>query len=334
MVTDPRPRGPVFRSVLARATLVALLGVTLPASADPYSLPGLKPPAEIGEGRILLAQNQQSAAQLLIRIQELEAQIRTLTGQVEGLQFQLTQMQTMLEKQMADTEFRFQQLEGGALGKPQAAAPTDGAMPSDALPQTPTPDIRLEPTPDAVPGGDQPMDLNIGESSDPLLQGGTDQLGTLSLEDELSLGPSQPLDLSLNGGEISNGDAKAQYEAGYEAMTRGDYAFAEEQFAQFVALYPDDVQVPDAINWLGEALIQRGAYTEAAQVLADGYTRHKDSKRAPDIMLKLGVALVGAEQVDVACRTFYTLRQRYPDLAPAFQQRLAEEVQKAKCPVT
>ena len=41
---------------------------------------------------------------------------------------------------------------------------------------------------------------------------------------------------------------------------------------QFVALYPDDPQAPDAINWLGEALIQRGAYDDAAQVLAEGYT--------------------------------------------------------------
>ncbi len=175
------------------------------------------------------------------------------------------------------------------------------------------------------------MDFGLGESHDPLLRGGSDQLGNLSGEDALS---NRPLDLSLGSGEISDGDAKAQYAAGYDAMTRGDYAFAEEQFNQFIALYPDDPQVADAINWLGEALIQRGAFTDAAQVLADGYTKHKDSKRAPDIMLKLGVALAGAEQLDVACRTFFTLRQRYPDLSPAFQQRLDAEAQKAKCPVT
>jgi hypothetical protein len=43
------------------------------------------------------AQSQQTA-QLTVRIQELEEQIRLLTGQVEGLQFQLTQMQTLLER--------------------------------------------------------------------------------------------------------------------------------------------------------------------------------------------------------------------------------------------
>ncbi|MBN9317833.1 MAG: tol-pal system protein YbgF [Devosia sp.] len=346
-------RPAIYGTLLAAAMTVPALAA---GSLDPV------PPAAVPQERILVAQNSQNTAQLLVRIQELEDVIRQLTGRVEGLEFQLTQMQTQLQKQAEDNEFRFQQLEGGAGGKPQAAAPTDGVTPSDTLPQTPTPtapaataapeqpalppapaDAAIAPAqpsdgtaaapPGNVDAAGQPMD-SLGDSEDPLLRGGIDQLGTMPPDDALSLDPGRPLDLSLNGGTISNGDAKAQYEAGYEAMTRGDYAFAEDQFSQFVALYPDDPQAPDAINWLGEALIQRGAYTDAAQVLADGYTKHKDSKRAPDMLLKLGVALVGADQVDVGCRTFFTLKQRYPDLAPAFQQRLAEEQQKAKCPVT
>jgi tol-pal system protein YbgF len=169
----------------------------------------------------------------------------------------------------------------------------------------------------------------VGDSADPLLNGGTDQLGTLGQDQDFA---NTPLDLSLGGGEVSSGDAKAQFDAGFDAMQRGDYAFAEDQFTQFVQLYPDDPQAADAVNYLGEALIQRGSYTDAAQVLAEGYTRHKDSKRAPDIMLKLGVALAGAQQIDVACRTFSTLKERYPNLSPAFQQRLAAENQKAQCP--
>jgi len=52
-------------------------------------------------------------AQLAVRVQQLEDQVRTLTGQIEGLQFTLTQMQTQLQKMQDDNEFRFQQLEGG-----------------------------------------------------------------------------------------------------------------------------------------------------------------------------------------------------------------------------
>jgi tol-pal system protein YbgF len=358
MVKLPPIRGSAIRPAIYAALLASLLASvpSAPALAATSPLPAavLLPPKAIAETRIHVAQNQQSSAQLLVRIQELEDLIRTLTGRVEGLEFQLTQMQTQLAKQAEDNEFRFQELEGGAGGKPQAAAPTDGVTPSDTLPQTSTQENSAQQAPaleapavaatpeapaDAAPMDDLPLaDLNgepmdsLGDSSDPLLKGGIDQLGTLGGEDPLG---GRPLDLTLGGGgEISSGDAKAQYDAGYEAMTRGDYAFASDQFQQFVALYPDDPQTPDAINWLGEALIQQGQFTDAAQVLADGYTRHKESKRAPDMMLKLGVALIGADQVDVGCRTFYTLKQRYPQLSAAFTQRLEEEAQKAKCPVT
>lgn len=316
------------RAALLIAALLA--GVAAPAvAAGPFpALPG--PAAD--DGRILMAQNNQNTAELLVRIQDLEEMVRQLTGRVEGLEFQLQQVL----KQQEDNEFRFQQLEGGApVGKPQAAAPTDGATPSDALPQEQTPaadDAPMDQLPATaapdLPPSDLPMD-DVGDSHDPLLNGGSDQLGTLGEGEDLA---NRPLDLSLGGGEVSNGDAKAQFDAGFDAMQRGDYAFAEDQFTQFVQLYPDDPQAADAVNYLGEALIQRGSYTDAAQVLAEGYTRHKDSKRAPDIMLKLGVALAGAQQTDVACRTFSTLKQRYPDLSPAFQQRLVAENQKAQCP--
>jgi len=365
MVKLPPTRGSARRRPAIYAALLASLlasVLTVPALAATSPLPTasatLLPTRAVPETRIHVAQNQQSSAQLLVRIQELEDLIRTLTGRVEGLEFQLTQMQTQLQKQAEDNEFRFQALEGGAGGKPQAAAPTDGVTPSDTLPQNsaqqaPAQDApaqnapatadtapQLEqPAPLADAGADAPMDSvdgapmdSLGDSADPLLKGGIDQLGTMTEGDSLG---GRPLDLSLGGGgTISNGDANAQYAAGYDAMTRGDYAFAADQFQQFVALYPDDPQAPDAINWLGEALIQQGQFTDAAQVLADGYTRHKESKRAPDMMLKLGVALVGADQVDVGCRTFFTLKQRYPQLSPAFTQRLNEETQKAKCPVS
>lgn len=340
---DPRRRIALLAVVLGGA--IALPGLAFGESTSLFA----PAPAPAAPQRVLLAQNQQSAAQLLVRIQELEDQIRTLTGQVEGLQFQLTQMQTMLQKQNEDNEFRFQQLEGGTPGKKtEAATSTDGATPSNALPQDSVSpqdqpsaprvveggaDLVAPDADDTTTAGPTPLavdDDTLGESGDPLLKGGIDRLGTIP--EDSSLG-GQPLSLdSAGGATISAGDAKAQYEAGYDAITRGDYTFAEEQFSQFLKLFPDDPLAPDATNWLGEALLQRGAYTDAAEVLVDGYTRYKESKRAPDILLKLGVALAGDGQVDYACRTYATLEKTYTSLAPAFRQRLAQEEQKAQCP--
>jgi tol-pal system protein YbgF len=267
---------------------------------------------------------------LRVQIQQLQEQIRVLTGQVEGLQFQLTQMQTLLERTNEDNEFRFQALEGGAPGKPPAATESGGAMPAEELPQDPAAESQapVESDSSRLEAGDgEPMDM-IGDSQDPMIGGdGIAPDATLG-----TLPGDQPLDFSLDGGETSSPDARAQYEAGYDAIVRGDFAFAEDQFEQFVALYPEDPQAPDAVNWLGEALIQRGAYDDAALVLAEGYQKYQATARAPDLMLKLGIALNGAGESEVACRTFATLEERHTGLAAAFQQRLDEEQQRAQCP--
>lgn len=306
---------PIGRRMWRTALLAVLaLGVAAPASAQ-----------------------SQSAAQLAVQVQEMQDQIRTLTGQVEGLQFQLTQMQTLIERMTEDNEYRFQQLEGGGSGKPQAATETQGE-PAQRLPQTEMetgsiqqlPTVGLDGTMDAPaqtdgaltgtdPGLDQPMDFGLGDSQDPALNGGSTTLG--SLDQSTSFGAS-----------ASSGDAKAQYEAGYDAIVRGDYAFAQEQFQQFIELYPDNPQAADATNWLGEAMIQQGQYDDAALLLAEGYKKYQNDRRAPDLMLKLGIALVGTQQQELACRTFVTLQNRYTDLTPAFQQRLAEEKSRAQCP--
>lgn len=278
------------------------------------------------------AQNQ-SAAQLAVQVQEMQEQMRILTGQVEGLQFQLTQMQTLLERMTEDNEFRFQQLEGGASGKPQAATDTLGE-PAQRLPQTETetgsiqqlPTVGLDGTLDPQPDGlslDQPMDFGLGDSQDPVLRGGSGTLGSLDSGTDLTFG---------RGASASSGDARAQYEAGYDAIVRGDYVFAQDQFEQFIELYPDSPQAADATNWLGEALIQQGQFDDAALVLAEGYKKYQNDRRAPDLMLKLGMALVGSQQQELACRTFVTLENRYSELTPAFRQRLGEEKNRAQCP--
>lgn len=289
----------------------------------------------------------QSQAQLAVRVQELEDTVRTLTGQVEGLQFQLTQMQELIQKMQDDNEFRFQQLEGGAGKKTSAATQTGGVTPSGASPQAQTgentvPAATAEaessvapPPADVGQAGDASSaagqaDDGLGQSQDPLLGKGGGEGALGALPDD---GSSHPLDLTLNSSEpISNGDSEAQYKAGYDAIVRGDYQFAEDQFRQFIALYPKDAQAADATNWLGEALLQRGAFDEAADVLLTGFQTYQKSPRAPDLLLKLGIALAGAGESDTACRTFFEVAKRYPKQPAAFNERLQAERQKTNCP--
>jgi tol-pal system protein YbgF len=127
-------------------------------------------------------------------------------------------------------------------------------------------------------------------------------------------------------------DADAQFAAAYEAVQRGDVAFAEDQFGQFIELYPDNPQAPDAANWLGEALLKRGANQEAAEVLLNAFQAAPESPRAPDLLLRLGIALARADERDTACRTFTEIPQRFSNLTDAFRARLQTEMASAQCP--
>lgn len=327
-----------------RAALCALgMGLGVQASQAQTVLP----PGELSGltynnngGRILVAQA--DSAQQMVRIQQLEEQIRVLNGQVEGLTFQLTQLQEILNRLQEDTEFRFQALEGGAAGKTEAATQGGGATQPQALPQSPASAEATVPLTDIPEQGVQPLPGEqefdptfddgsgqadaLGNSADPLV--GSGQAGALDLV------TGQPLNLSYDptADATGNADADAQYRAAYEAFLAGDNAFAEEQFAQFIELYPDNPQVMDASNWLGETLIARGAYAEAADVLVNAYQKNPDHPRAPDLLLKLGVALSNVGERETACRTFAEVQKRYTNTIPAFQARLSQERDKAECP--
>lgn len=343
------------RGRTALCTVAVALGITLPGMAaqttpmPPGELSGLTL-TNAAPARIHVAQAQDTA-QLLVRIQQLEEQLRLQSGQIDGLTFQLTQLQELLNRMQQDNESRFQAIEGGAGPKPDAATSAGGATQPGTLPQSPG--AASSPAdPNAVPvdangiplteipeQGVQPLpgeaefdptfndgSATVGESADPLV--GTGAQGGVDLT------TGQPLDLSYDPAAANSGnpDADAQFAAGYDALTKGDYAFAEDQFSQYIELYPDSAQATDAASFLGDVLIARAAYDEAAEVLLNAFQKAPDSKQAPDLLLKLGMSLSGAGERETACRTFAEIDKRYTALEPAFVTRLGEEKTRAECP--
>ena len=335
----------------ALCTIALALGITIPGMAAQSTA---LPPAELGglsftntePQRVHVAQAQDTA-QLMVRIQQLEEQLRLQNGQIEGLTFQLTQLQEILNRLQEDNEFRFQALEGGAGPKPDAATQPGGVTQPEALPQDPNavpvdadgvpltdiPEQGVQPLPGEVEfdptfddgTGAAPTDA-LGESADPLV--GTGAAGGVDLT------TGQPMNLSFDpaAAKSGNADADAQFAAGYEAFSSGDYTFAEDQFSQYLSLYPDSAQAPDAANFLGDMLIRRAAYDEAAEVLLGAFQKAPDNPRSPDLLLKLGMSLSGAGERETACRTFAEIDKRYTTLEPAFLTRLGEEKTRAECP--
>jgi len=333
---------------LALASVLAL-GVAMPTlvNAAMFSTPAPvgRVLSDAAPERVHVAQAV-DAAQLMVRIQQLEEQNRLLNGQIEGLTFQLTQMQELVNRMAEDNEFRFQALEGGASPKTDAATQAGGVTQPEALPQDPAnaavdpqgvpmtdiPEQGVQPLPGEIEfdptftdGSAAPMD-DLGNSADPLV--GTGATGGVDLV------TGQPLNLSYDpaAADTGNPDADAQFAAGFEAISTGDYPFAEDQFTQFLALYPDNPQATEAANLLGDALLYRQAYSQAADVLLNAFQKAPDNPRAPDLLLKLGMALSGAGERETACRTLAEVDKRFTALPAVFTTRLAEEKARAACP--
>ncbi len=138
-----------------RSLLVPVLGAALIATAAVPALAGGAP--------IVLAQDDPdpapdapSAAALLVRVDRLENKLRTLTGQIEQLQFQNKRLEDALRKTQQDVDFRFQDLNRAPVapgGKPplQRRGDLGDASPdalADAAPDAPAAE---PPTPAAAP---------------------------------------------------------------------------------------------------------------------------------------------------------------------------------------
>ena len=114
-------------------------------------------------GTLVLAQNDPdqpddpgSASALLVRVDRLENKLRSMTGQIEQLQFQNKRLEDALRKMQQDVDFRFQDLNRAPGGKPplqkrgdlgdaapeslaDASADATSAVPTDLDPAVPSP---------------------------------------------------------------------------------------------------------------------------------------------------------------------------------------------------
>lgn len=151
----------LFSMTPIHAALVAL--AALSAAAPPAA-------AQFFGGRSDQPQ-QDNTAGLLLRIDRLENQVRSLNGQLEQMQFQLRRSEEQMRKFQQDVEFRFQEQQGGKGGARPQTPPAQAAPPqrrSDLEPEAAAPNDQIAeiiPAPAMVPrgaGGATPRSSGVG----------------------------------------------------------------------------------------------------------------------------------------------------------------------------
>ncbi|HBM12073.1 MAG TPA: tol-pal system protein YbgF [Rhodospirillaceae bacterium] len=300
-----------------------------------------------------------AAAQIQIKLQEMERQLRASTGKLEEAQFQLRQLGQRLDTALADIDYRLTKLEGGDPNAPQQTGSLNGNsgassnQPQQIIPvpgQSSTTVISSEGSqgPGANTGNttaSQPGTLgplivdgqgNVigGQASATATQGSSPMSAPGSNTTTPSVPQAAPSSGPVAGSDLSTvsqtdtaslpTEPQALYDYSLGLMRQGDYAGAETALKVFLDQHSSSPLVSSAIYWLGETYYVRDNYREAAFSFVDVYSKHPKSNKAPDSLLKLGMSLFALGNKSEACTAFQTLKSDYPDARRAVL-KLAED---------
>lgn len=228
-----------------------------------------------------------------VRLQELERQIRDLTGRVEEQHYEQDQLKRKIERleqkiqeQPVDTEQP--QANASQLLSPQAAVKTTNPGMSVLTPNKPT-------------------GMNIATPK-PADNAAANQLG----------GGSAP-------------EPTLQYEQAFADLKNERYDAAQKGFDVFLANYKDHSLASNAKYWLGETYYVRGQFEQAARIFAEGYRSYPESSKAPDNLLKLGMSLAGMGKTDDACIALGQLPKKHANGAGPVLRRGEQERERLNC---
>ncbi|MBI1301272.1 MAG: tol-pal system protein YbgF [Alphaproteobacteria bacterium] len=259
------------------------------------------------------AYGQNNAAASEIRFQEMENEIRRLTGQVEEQAYEIRRLKEEMDAKVGDLEVRINDLNSGHklgglptntieiyddIGEPEGSAvASQGNIQSD----------------DTETTEEQEFQYNSGAN-----RAESQTLGTLN----------QPQD---GGAPTASDPATLAYEAAYEYIKQRDFGAAEAAFASFLKSYPDHPLMGNAQYWYGETFYVRGNYDRSARIFAEGYQKYPQGQKAASNLLKLGMSLKGMGKQDDACIAFKQLQKDYDNAPVPVLKRAETEMQRINC---
>lgn len=194
------------------------------------------------------AQSATASGPALLRVDAIEAELRTLTGQIEQLQFRINQITKDATNRIGDLEFRLTELEGGdlsAVGKPRPIGGTPESSQSD------------------LPEG---VELTVAEKADY-------EAGLASLADgdfDRAISQFDTFIQTYPGGPLTAG---AQFHKGEAYVGLGDWKSGGRSFLDSFSSAPSAPTAPKALHQLGVSLGKLGKTQEACQTLGEVETR-------------------------------------------------------------
>ena len=276
-----------------------------------------------------------AANRLNARIDELENQIRQMTGRFEEVEFASSQANRRIDKLVEDVDFRLNQLERG--GQPPTGQPGGGQQ---SAPQTGSVEqVKPSAQQQGVPAPGTPVARGSTSSTPGQAPTKEGVLGSMPADAQgrpLNT-PNQPQQTARatppasTKGKLPAGTPQERYNYAYKLLVQSDYADAESAFREFLGAHGQDALAGNAQYWLGETYYVRGQYEPAAQAFLQGYQGYPKGAKAPDSLLKLGMSLSAMKKNPEACAALGQLGKEFASAPPHVKDAAIRERNKIGC---
>lgn len=259
----------------------------------------------VPQGTAIQATGGESVGQA--KLNDIEASLRQLTGQMEQLMFEVRTLKDRQDRFERDAQYRLLTLENG------------GTPPEGMAPPAETPPMPLANADTATAAGTY-ADATVSGPVTPLGPGAT-----------VSTTPPSSGTLGSIAVAPPAGGAEGLYNQGMDQLSRAQYADASASFSQILSSEPDSSYAPQAQFWIADINFVQKNYADAARGYAEMLKRYPDNSRSADAMLKLGLSLVQLGQTSEGCTTLGAIRAKYPNAGDTILSRAQRESKRAGC---
>ena len=247
-----------------------------------------------------------ATSDLLVRVDALEAQLATLTGQVE-----------QQGNNMRGLEARLKLLEAQLASAQLASAPQETAVPAIAQATT---------APSVLPAA-APVPAAVTVKPKPVVAAAAKPAAIAAKPSAARVAAVAAIERPATGDAFEDG-----YTYGFRLWEAKFYPEAQATLEETLKTYPKHRRASFLRNLLGRAWLDDKKPATAVKIFYDNYKADPRGERAPDSLLFLGLALTDLGKTAEACEAFGELSRAYPDIATG---RLADRVTagktRAKC---
>lgn len=272
---------------------------------------------------VLAQSDNEQMMNLVLQVQQLQDEIRSLRGQLEQQSFELEELGRKQRDQYLDLDRRLS-VSGAQPASRNAAAAASVAVSSSPSSAEIPPSVASVP-PSRSGAGSQGPALGGGSSSADTSVVTAGALERPEVSDAVNVQSSVSAlstpEVTSRAAQLTPESEQRAYDDAFQALKNLEYADAAQQFKDFLNQYPDSDLADNAQYWLGESYYVTRNYEIALGAFETLSERYPDSSKAGDGLLKIGFTHYELKQYDQARAALEQVQQAYPN---STLSRLAE----------